>query len=76
MAKFLVSKGAARSQRVLDVASSQLIEAASAGDLASVQRAIADGANVNQGDYDLRTVWLLTHEPTLAAHCRTHAICR
>ena len=56
VAKFLVDKGATRGQRVLDAANSQLVEAAAAGDVTSVRISIADGAEVDQGDYDLRTV--------------------
>ena len=60
MAKFLSDTGATRGQRVLDVANAQLVEAASNGDLEACARAIAAGAEVDQGDYDLRTVRLLT----------------
>ena len=65
VAKFLVDKGAKRSQRVLDAANAKLVEAAAAGDVASARRAIADGAQVDHGDYDLRTVRLLA----LSSHC-------
>ena len=65
VATFLVDKGATRSERILDAASSQLVRAAAAGDVASARRAIADGADVNRGDYDLRTVWLLARGPAL-----------
>ena len=65
---FLTEKGAMRGQRVVEVANSQLVEAAAAGDVSSVRRAIADGADVNRGDYDLRTVHLLPRR-SLATSC-------
>ena len=71
VSKFLVDKGAKRSQRVLDAANAKLVEAAAAGDVASVQRAIAEGAEVSRGDYDLRTVCCSSTSPPLAAHSVT-----